>query len=47
MANDASHAWDGSFGGVAPRPDVYVYFLDAVCDTGEPLFIKGDVTIIN
>ncbi|MCW3122060.1 MAG: hypothetical protein JWQ38_1552, partial [Flavipsychrobacter sp.] len=44
--NDVSNAWDGSYGGVAPRPDVYVYVLDALCATGEPLNIKGDVTII-
>jgi gliding motility-associated-like protein len=44
--NDASNAWDGSFQGAAPKPDVYVYIIDAVCETGEPLFLKGDVTII-
>ena len=44
--NDASNAWDGSFGGTTPRPDVYVYIVDAICETGQPIFIKGDVTII-
>ncbi|MFI5196482.1 MAG: PKD domain-containing protein [Chitinophagales bacterium] len=44
--NDASNAWDGSYGGATPRPDVYVYIVDAICETGQPLFIKGDVTII-
>ena len=44
--NDVSNAWDGSFNGAPPRPDVYVYLIDATCDTGEPIFIKGDVTII-
>lgn len=44
--NDALNAWDGSYKGGGPRPDVYVYIVDAVCETGEPLFIKGDVTII-
>ena len=44
--NDASNAWDGSYAGGKPRPDVYVYIVDAVCETGEPIFIKGDVTII-
>ncbi len=44
--NDASNAWDGSYGGEAPRPDVYVYIIDAICETGQPVFIKGDVTII-
>ncbi len=44
--NDASAAWDGSFAGAPPRPDVYVYVLDAICETGEPINIKGDVTLI-
>ena len=44
--NDKSNAWDGTFNGGNSRPDVYVYLIDAVCDTGEPLFLKGDVTIV-
>ncbi len=44
--NDESNAWDGSFNGGTPRPDVYVWVIDGVCETGEPLFLKGDVTII-
>ncbi len=44
--NDASNAWDGTFGGAVQKPDVYVYIVDALCETGEPLFVKGDVTII-
>jgi len=44
--NDASNGWDGSFNGSSPRPDVYVWMLDAVCTNGQPINIKGDVTII-
>ena len=44
--NDVNSAWDGTFNGAPPRADVYVYLIDAVCDTGESIFIKGDVTII-
>ena len=44
--NDAANAWDGSYLGSMPRPDVYVYIIDAFCDTGAPINIKGDVTII-
>jgi len=44
--NDVSNAWDGSYNGNTPKPDVYVYILDALCETGEPLNLKGDVTII-
>jgi gliding motility-associated-like protein len=45
--NDPSQAWDGTYNGDAPRPDVYVYLIDATCDTGETVFLKGDVTIIH
>jgi gliding motility-associated-like protein len=44
--NDASNAWDGSYRGGTPRPDVYVYIIEAVCETGEPINVKGDVTVI-
>ena len=44
--NDASNAWDGSYQGGAPKADVFVYVIDAVCSTGQPVMIKGDVTII-
>jgi gliding motility-associated-like protein len=44
--NDAANAWDGSYLGSAPRPDVYVWIIDALCETGTPINIKGDVTII-
>jgi gliding motility-associated-like protein len=44
--NDAQNAWDGSYKGGDPKPDVYVYILDAVCYTGEDITIKGDVPII-
>lgn len=44
--NDEAAAWDGKFKGDVPRGDVFVYIMDAVCDTGEPMTIKGDVTII-
>jgi gliding motility-associated-like protein len=46
QTNDVSNAWDGSYEGASPRADVYVYIIEAVCETGAPLFIKGDVTII-
>jgi gliding motility-associated-like protein len=44
--NDASNAWDGSYNGGTPRPDVYVYVVDALCENGQPISVKGDVTII-
>jgi gliding motility-associated-like protein len=45
--NDISNAWDGTYLGDTPRPDVYVWEVEAICETGEPLFVKGDVTIIH
>ncbi len=44
--NDAANAWDGTYKGDTPHPDVYVYIIEAVCYTGEDISIKGDVTII-
>jgi gliding motility-associated-like protein len=44
--NDPSMGWNGTYNGDKAHPDVYVYFMDAVCYTGEPIFIKGDVTIL-
>lgn len=46
VLNDESSAWDGKFKGTVLPPDVYVYTLDAVCDEGETMTIKGDVTIV-
>ena len=44
--NDPTQAWNGWYKDGSPRADVYVWLLEAVCYTGEPLFLKGDVTII-
>jgi len=44
--NDVANAWDGTYNGSMPKPDVYVYIVDAICETGAPISIKGDVTII-
>ena len=44
--NDESNSWDGSYKGGKPRPDVYVYVVDAICESGEEINWKGDVTII-
>lgn len=44
--NDALNAWDGSYLGGPPKPDVYVYVVEATCSTGKPVLVKGDVTIV-
>lgn len=46
QVNDKASGWDGIYQGQVARPDVYVYLVEAVCATGEMLFIKGDVTLI-
>ncbi len=44
--NDAAAGWDGTFKGQALKPDVYVYVMDAVCENGRKVVIRGDVTLI-
>lgn len=44
--NDINSAWDGMYQGEKCRPDVYVYVTDAVCSTGKPILVKGDITLI-
>ena len=38
--------WDGTYAGEKLNSDTYVYTLEAVCDKGEIVFIKGDITLI-
>jgi len=45
-ANDKDAAWDGRFRGVLLNPDVFVYVVDVICETGEPMSIKGNVSLI-
>ena len=40
--NDGQNGWDGTYKGAALSPDVYVYVIQAVCQTGEILDIKGE-----
>lgn len=44
--NDANVGWDGTKNGTVLPPDVFVYILEAQCDSGEPMTIKGDITLI-
>jgi hypothetical protein len=44
--NDESNAWDGTFRGIKQDPGVYMYMMDAICESGEEITWKGDVTII-
>jgi gliding motility-associated-like protein len=44
--NDKGNGWDGTYKGSALPPDVFVYTIDAICDTGEPISWKGDIALI-
>jgi gliding motility-associated-like protein len=44
--NDPDRAWDGTFNGKKLTPDVYVYVIDAICETGEPISWSGDVALL-
>lgn len=44
--NDPSAGWDGTFKGRLLPPDVYVYFLDVICDNQGMVTRKGDVALI-
>jgi gliding motility-associated-like protein len=43
---DLNNGWDGSFRGKLLPPDVYGYFLEAVCIGGKVYFKKGNVSIL-
>jgi gliding motility-associated-like protein len=46
MLNEEAKGWNGTFHNLPLKPDVYVWVLDAFCDTGAPMQRKGDVSIV-
>ncbi len=44
--NDAYAGWDGTYKGNQLSPDVFVWVIEAQCDDGKVLTLKGDVTIL-
>ena len=44
--DDMNYGWDGTYKNKQLKPDVYVYIINAQCSTGEPLEIKGDISLI-
>lgn len=44
--NDPQYGWDGTYKREPLKPDVFVYILKAECETGEPLEIKGDISLV-
>lgn len=45
-ANDVSYGWDGTYKGEPLKPDVFVYIIDTKCENGEPIQLKGDISLI-
>jgi len=46
MLNDISAGWDGTYKGATLPPDIFIYSIDGICDSGDPLSWKGDITLI-
>lgn len=44
--NDEANGWDGRYKGNDLSPDVFVYVVDGICDNGDPVSWKGDVTLL-
>jgi gliding motility-associated-like protein len=44
--NNELAGWDGTYKGQQLKPDVFVYILNAVCESGEPIEMKGDISLI-
>lgn len=38
--------WDGTFNGEFVNSGVYIYYIDAVCKNGQPLLLKGNITLL-
>lgn len=46
QSDDPACGWDGRFAGQLLPPDVFVYYAEMVCDSGEPMTLKGNVTLL-
>ncbi|MBS1643523.1 MAG: PKD domain-containing protein [Bacteroidetes bacterium] len=46
QVDDRTQGWDGKKNGKLLSPDIYVYTVDAVCDTGAPIKWQGDVLLL-
>lgn len=45
-STDRNYGWDGTFRGKALDPDVYDYYLKAICVDGEESIIKGNISLL-
>ena len=46
LPNDQSSGWDGKYKGNALQPDVYVYVIEVLCDNGNLISSKGNITLL-
>jgi gliding motility-associated-like protein len=44
--NDESMGWDGTYKGQSLPTDVFVYTLEGICETGEKISWKGDISLV-
>jgi gliding motility-associated-like protein len=44
--NDVLNGWDGTYKGEYVKPDVFIYVVEAICDSGFPVEAKGDISLI-
>lgn len=44
--NNANAGWDGTFRGKSLNADVFVYFMSAVCEGGDEMKFKGNISLI-
>lgn len=44
--NNDDYGWDGTYKGRPMIADVYVYVINGFCESGEPVEVKGDITLV-
>lgn len=44
--NDVAVGWDGKYQGQLCAPDIYMYYVNGICNSGKEILVKGDVMII-
>ncbi|CAN5751619.1 hypothetical protein BH10BAC2_BH10BAC2_07060 [soil metagenome] len=45
-ADTGSEGWDGSYYGKKLPSDVYIYYIEIMCNTGAVITLKGDITLL-
>jgi gliding motility-associated-like protein len=44
--NEPTAGWDGTYKLVPLKPDVFVYIIRGFCESGEPIELKGDISLV-